>query len=60
MTFRSLPRPSSAISALAFTLCPYMLDLLPLPPSASFENYFPLLAHASQLPIAASLTLVDT
>ena len=28
MTFRSLPRPSSAISALAFTLCSYMLDLL--------------------------------
>ena len=31
MTFRSLPRPSSAISALAFTLCPYMLDLLRTP-----------------------------
>ena len=28
VAFRSLPRPSSAVGALASTLCPYSLDLL--------------------------------
>ena len=27
MAFRSLPRPSSALSAKAFTACPYLLNL---------------------------------
>ena len=27
MTFRSLPRPSSALGAKASTVCPYLLDL---------------------------------
>ena len=31
VAFRSLPRPSSAIGALASTLCPYSLDLLSQP-----------------------------
>ena len=35
VAFRSLPRPSSAISALASTLCPYSLDLS-LPRSLRF------------------------
>ena len=62
MTFRSLPRPSSAISALAFTLCSYMLDLLrtlspSLPLPVPLASPFPLQLKLRAAPITKRLRL---